>query len=378
LAETLNLPTMKKNYRFLLLLMPLFCTLPLGAQYCMLSGQTPYSTLQPGITNFKLNTINRTSSNSESTASVVVLTGQSTTLVPGQTYTISISHSEDTQFFPGARNNLRVWADLNNNLSFLDAGETILTKDLEAPATTYTATFTLPGSTPGGTYTIRATAKMSADAGHSLPTPCNVPADPLGYHGEMEDYTIVVAGGDPGQAPVSSFQLASTVCIASAASVTNASTGTPTPTYSWSSSPSVGVTFSPNSTATNPKITFSSAGNFTITCLSTNSVSTNAAVKTVTVKACSGAGVSEAGWLQNISMGPIPVCDVLNIQLPYANDRTTFELVNCTGEIVSSGIVGKEHDPALQLDMSAFQNGIYIIRIKDGTNMLSRTLIINR
>jgi hypothetical protein len=36
------------------------------------------------------------------------------------------------------------------------------------------------------------TAKMSDDAGHTLPTPCDNPPDPLGYHGEIEDYDVVL------------------------------------------------------------------------------------------------------------------------------------------------------------------------------------------
>jgi hypothetical protein len=169
----------------------------LNAQYCMLPGQTAYSNLQPGITNFKLNTINRTSGNVESSSSVVVTTGLSTNLVQGQTYTVSITHSEDTQFFPGARNNIRVWIDYNSNFVLNDAGETVISKDLEAPNTTYTTTFTVPLSAPVGTTMLRATAKMSADAGHTIPTPCDNPADPLGYHGEMEDYIVNILAANP-------------------------------------------------------------------------------------------------------------------------------------------------------------------------------------
>jgi hypothetical protein len=169
----------------------------LNAQYCMLPGETAYSNLQPGITNFKLNSINRTSGNVESPTSVVVTTGLTTTLVQGQTYSISITHSEDNQFFPGARNNLRVWIDYNSNFTLNDAGETILSKDLEAPNTTYTANFTVPLSAPTGTTMLRATAKMSADAGHTIPTPCDNPPDPLGYHGEMEDYIVNILPANP-------------------------------------------------------------------------------------------------------------------------------------------------------------------------------------
>ena len=43
---------------------------------------------------------------------------------------------------------------------------------------------------------MRVMMKMAATAfgpgvcGHSLITPCNVPADPLGFHGEVENYTL--------------------------------------------------------------------------------------------------------------------------------------------------------------------------------------------
>jgi PKD repeat protein len=267
-----------------LLLAPiLLLSTTVHAQYCMLPGQTPYSTLQPGITNFKLNTINRTSSNSESSSAVVVTTGMSTTLSPGQTYTIFITHSEDNQFFPGARNNLRVWLDYNGNFSFTDPGETILSKDLEFPATTYSAVFTVPGSAQTGTFALRATAKMSSDAGHTLPTPCNVPADPLGYHGEMEDYTVLI--GNPGM-PFTAFTVSSpTVCQTGTVNTNNTSVGSPAPAFSWSASPS-GVTFSPNAQATDPVLSFAGPGIYTVTCVSTNSAGTSYATKTVQALVC--------------------------------------------------------------------------------------------
>jgi hypothetical protein len=159
----------------------------------MLPGRTIYSGDQPGITNFKLNTINRTSGHVEKPLNMpsVVVTTDSTTLTRGQTYTVTITHSEDAVIFPGARNNIRVWIDYNKNSSWEDAGETVVTADLK-PSGVFTATFTVPSNAPLGTTWLRATAKMSADAGHTLPTSCDVPADPLDYHGEMEDYKVKI------------------------------------------------------------------------------------------------------------------------------------------------------------------------------------------
>lgn len=165
-------------------------------QYCMLPGRTSYSTLQPGITNFKLNNINRTSLNVEQALNlppVVVVTTDSTVLARGKTYTVSITHSEDNVSFAGDKNNIRIWIDYDKNFKFTDAGETVVTKDMEVPGTTYTATFTVPANAPLGPTRLRATAKMSSDAGHSIPTSCDDPADQFGYHGEMEDYKVIIA-----------------------------------------------------------------------------------------------------------------------------------------------------------------------------------------
>jgi hypothetical protein len=363
---------MKKTFTFLLIGF-LFVTGPLFSQYCMLPGQTPYAPQQPGITNFKLNTINRTSSNTENMSSVVVTTGQTTTLTAGQTYTISITHSEDSQNFPGARNNLRVWIDYNSNFSYTDAGETVLLKDLENPNTTYTATFTVPASTPSGTISLRATAKMSADAGHTLPTPCNNPNDPLGYHGEMEDYQLIISG-NPGQAPTSNFLLTSTVCVTSVATVTNNSSGTPNPTYSWTASPSAGVTFSPNNTATNPTISFSSAGTRTITCIASNSLSSNSSNKVINVNNCTSVGITQYEFAEMLHVYPNPASSQINVvaslEAPYAN----LELVNYLGEIIlKKQIAGN----IAMLDVSTLNNGIYLLKIHLENNVITKPVIIN-
>ncbi|MBX2904719.1 MAG: T9SS type A sorting domain-containing protein [Taibaiella sp.] len=160
------------------------------AQYCMLPGRTPYSTDQPGITNFKLNTIDRNSANVESMSKVVVVTTDTTELERGKTYVVSLTHSRDAVIFPTARNNIRIWVDYNNNKSFDDAGETVISKDYKAYGT-YVDSFTVPMTAPLGKVRLRATAKMSSDAGHSIPTSCDSPvADPIGYHGEIEDYDV--------------------------------------------------------------------------------------------------------------------------------------------------------------------------------------------
>ncbi|MCD6011399.1 MAG: metallo-peptidase family Reprolysin-like protein [Flavipsychrobacter sp.] len=175
-----------------ILLFSLFIASTAQAQYCTLPGRTPYAAEQPGIQIFKLGTINRTSSNVEDMSKVLVVTTDSTNLFRGHTYTVTIKHNRDSIFFPTARNNIRVWIDYNNNYNFDDAGETVITADFQAPGY-YTGNFTVPVTAPVGTVRLRATAKMSSDAGHITPSSCDSPTiDPIGYHGEMEDYKVKI------------------------------------------------------------------------------------------------------------------------------------------------------------------------------------------
>ncbi len=184
-----------KKFTTLLCSMTLLASIEANAQYCMLPGRTSYSTTQPGIKVFKLNTISRTSVQVENPLSQpsLVVTTDTTTLQRGQTYTVHILHTRDSIIagFATARNNIRMWIDYNNDKDFDDAGETVITADLQT-AGWYTNTFTVPATTPLGTVRLRVTAKMSADAGHSVPTSCDLPKDPIDYHGEMEDYHLKI------------------------------------------------------------------------------------------------------------------------------------------------------------------------------------------
>lgn len=158
--------------------------------YCVPTSAIPYAQNMPGISNVTLGSINRTSISVENWPNnSYVMTTSSTNLTKGSSYTISITHTRDVNNFPNARNNIRVWIDYNQDGQLDDPGETVVTLDLQTFGTS-TANFTVPLTANSGNTRMRVTAKMSADAGHSIPTPCDIPADPIGYHGEIEDYTV--------------------------------------------------------------------------------------------------------------------------------------------------------------------------------------------
>lgn len=165
-----------------------------SAQYCMLPGRTSYSQNQPGIGYFKLANVVRFSGNVENPLNQpsVVVVDDTIILQRGQTYTVTLSHTEDVQFFENVGNNIRVWIDYNQDFDHVDAGETVVTMNNMDPGSIDTADFTVPMTAPLGFTRLRATAKMGQGGGHSLPTPCDDPADPLDYHGEMEDYMVQI------------------------------------------------------------------------------------------------------------------------------------------------------------------------------------------
>ena len=160
--------------------------------YCTVTTAIAYASTMPGVTGFTLNSITRNSAGLECSGACnsFVTTGMTTTLNLGQTYTVKMNHNQDVSIAPNM--NLRVWIDFNKNGILNDAGETVMTIDNHAPGV-YTGTFTVPGTATLGSTRMRITAKMPAAAGHNAPTPCDSPPDPLAYHGEIEDYTVVLA-----------------------------------------------------------------------------------------------------------------------------------------------------------------------------------------
>lgn len=181
-----------KPYILLLAIFMTFCLPPISAQYCEPTTAIPYNSNMPGITQVVLNTIDRISQDCENyPLNSYVNTGFSTTLQKGQTYTISITTTVDASISPDM--NIRVWIDYNQDFDLADVGETVISADHQPPGT-YTGSFTVPATAMGGPTRMRVTSKMTDLGGHTLPSPCDDPADPFGYHGEFEDYTVEIVG----------------------------------------------------------------------------------------------------------------------------------------------------------------------------------------
>jgi hypothetical protein len=149
----------------------------------------------PGITRVTLDTFDRQSQSLEcgsvGCVSYVEISDMPLpTLRLGDVYTISITHTRDEVLFPNVRNNIRVWIDYNGDEEYSET-EAAVSLDFQTFGTT-TATFQVPSDAQEGLTGMRVAVKMSSDGGHTTPTPCDMPPDPLGFHGEVEDYRVTL------------------------------------------------------------------------------------------------------------------------------------------------------------------------------------------
>ena len=184
---------MKKLYPSLFLMLPLvfaleaaqaqsWCTPPTGG-----TGINSYASTSPVITNVTFNTINRSSLSSNK--ELYVNTGASTTVTKGQSYTMTMTYTQDVSIC--TTYNLRVWIDWNIDGTFNTSTETAMTIN-STTMTTWTGSILIPTTATAGTTRMRIAMKMTAPCGHTNPDPCLVTDGSLGWHGEVEDYTLII------------------------------------------------------------------------------------------------------------------------------------------------------------------------------------------
>ncbi len=185
--------TIAKISTCLLFLMIVFSPLVTPAQICTFPGA---ECCGEGITNFQLDgtpAINRTSTVTENAG--FTNTGVTTTVVRGQTYNYSITFPVEGNIVNCNTYNVKIYIDYNQNNLLTDTlEEAVSLSDVQTG--THTGSFTIPDSAMTGAAYMRVMMKMSVASlsggtcGHSALTPCDVPADPVGFHGEVENYTL--------------------------------------------------------------------------------------------------------------------------------------------------------------------------------------------
>ena len=139
-----------------------------------------------GITNVTFNTINNSHTNQPSVYQD--FTAIETTLIPGQSYDLSVNVNTNGEF----QYEIRAWIDWNLDGDFTDAGEVYdlgtAFNNSNITTTNSPLAVTVPSDAVSGKRVMRVTAKSSAN--NPIPNP-----DDTNFYGEVEDYSIIIGGG---------------------------------------------------------------------------------------------------------------------------------------------------------------------------------------
>jgi hypothetical protein len=86
---------------------------------------------------------------------------------------------------------MRIWIDYNKDTDFEDTDELVISIT-NSGSTQLQSSFTVPQNAVLDSTRMRVASKMTASCGHTMPNACNNPPDPIGWHGEFEDYTVLI------------------------------------------------------------------------------------------------------------------------------------------------------------------------------------------
>ena len=144
--------------------------------YCASKGN---NTNDEYINRVRFNTIDNTSGNNSGYAD---FTGTSTTVVRGNSYTVTINPTWTGTVYREAYN---VWIDFNQDGDFADAGEAVYTQS-RTTSSQVSGSIAIPTSALTGSTRMRVSMKYNANA-----TSCETFT-----YGEVEDYTINITAGN--------------------------------------------------------------------------------------------------------------------------------------------------------------------------------------
>jgi PKD repeat protein len=221
-----------KNIYFKSLLLNLWLLVTFSSSAQIISTDpTPYCTTNFSFTpcsvndyidNFTFNTLSNLASGCLPTAPFYAMYAQTTTVMPGVSYPLSVQGNLTKP------NGYGVWIDYNQNNSFADLGEFVfVTNTIPGAGFLYTTTIAIPPSATPGVTRLRVRGNWN-----NSPAPF-IQADACGNYagwGETEDYIITIGGSSAGPVtvpPIASYAYSDmdTVWISSPKTVVNTSNG---------------------------------------------------------------------------------------------------------------------------------------------------------
>lgn len=173
------------------------------------------------------------------------------------------------------------------------------------------------------------------------------------------------------QAPTANFNPPAAACVSVGLTFTNTSTGNPNPTYTWTCLPPANIN---SSSATNPTITFSNPGTYTVFLAASNSSSTSAVSRTISVGACTG--LSYNGVVEfDFFVSPNPSKDVFNVILPYSTEAYKVTVNNVLGQTVYTDKANSSNGN-YSINLANNKPGVYFLNIENGGAKTTKKIIL--
>ncbi len=188
--------------------------------------------------------------------------------------------------------------------------------------------------------------------------------DASGNHRRLiMNMTIWLASHAAPSIPIANFTSSnSTICAGQNVTYTNSSTGATS--YAWTF---VGGTPA-TSTATNPTITYSTPGNYSVSLVATNAAGTATHSSSVQVNDCTS-GIEELKGI-DVVVHPNPFSDVCALTIPASFIGKQFTIEDQSGKLFIQGIFTLENP---SIDFSNQTPGEYYLRI-DGMERVTKLL----
>lgn len=225
------------------------------------------------------------------------------------------------------------------------------------PIVTFTFNLTIPNTALPGIK------RMRVIYGNSMNTPVAAascftaptgPGNPF-YGGEVEDYNVNLVTGNSVTPPVANFTVPVNVCKNQTITLNDNSTNTPT-AWSWTLTGASPAT----STLQNPVVTYTNAGTYTISLVSTNAGGASAITsKTIVINPCNNVGVNEieGSDAKNITVYPNPTNGAFVFDLKAAGQVSIYNLLG--DKIIAKNLEPGKHT----IDIAEQANGVYFLRI---------------
>jgi PKD repeat protein len=199
-------------------------------------------------------------------------TNQSTALIAGNTYQMTINGSTYS-----SGENYMVYIDYNGDFDFTDANELVYQSPTSTVANqVFNFSFTVPSNVSAITTRMRV-VDIYDGAPPFTPTPC--PTSASNTYGETEDYTVVISAASIVM-PVSNFSMSvNQICEDESIAFTN--TSTDASSFVWyflNGTPST-------STIANPVVTFNTAGTAGALLVASNSLGSDSASQVINIQA---------------------------------------------------------------------------------------------